>query len=159
MNKEYKAVIWLTIIANIIHTYVYIYEPYKMDKNDEIIYLMSIIGAFLLIYLSYFDLESEKRKMTKDLYHYMFTLYLIIAPFIVNTHFGMLSYIILVSITLGCWILNKNGCLITAMKKNENEETQKHFIRKGLIRKLKIDYLVVYGGLFYVSRKMFLSRK
>ena len=159
MNKEYKAVIWLTIIANIIHTYIYLFESKSMDIVDERVYLGSVIGAFILVYLTYFDLSKENRKFLKDIYHSLFTAYLLIAPITVNTNMGMLTYIILVSITLGSWILNKNGCLITGMKKSENEETQKNFIRKGLIKKLGIPYIVVVGGLFYVSRKMFIGKK
>ena len=159
MNTEYKYVIWLTIIFNIIHTYVFIYEPERMDIVDNRVYFGSIIAAFILIYLTYAELDTEERKNLKDAYHYLFTLYLIIAPLTINSYFGMLSYIVLVSITLGSWVLNKNGCLITAMKKTENEPRQKHFIRKGLVKKLKIDYIVVIGGLFYVSRKIYLRNK
>ena len=159
MNTEYKAVIWLTIILNILHTYVYVYEPEQMDTVDVKIYYFSIVASIILIALTYFDLPTEKRKLLKDIYHSLFTIYLLIAPLVVNTHFGMLSYIVLVSITLGCWILNKNGCLITAMKRDEHEPRQKHFIRKGWIKKFKIHYLVVIGGFFYVSRNMYLKNK
>lgn len=159
MNKEYKAVIWLTIISNIIFTYIYLFEKKQMDGVDEKIYFATVIGAFLLIYLTYFDLTKENRKLVKDIYHSLFTAYLLIAPITVNTNLGMLTYIILVSITLGSWMLNKNGCLITGMKKTDDEETQKNFIRKGLIKKLGIPYIVVVGGLFYVGRKMIISNK
>ena len=110
MNKEYKAVIWLTIISNIIFTYIYLFEKKQMDGVDEKIYFATVIGAFLLIYLTYFDLTKENRKLVKDIYHSLFTAYLLIAPITVNTNLGMLTYIILVSITLGSWMLNKNGC-------------------------------------------------
>ena len=157
MNTEYRAVIWLTIIIIILHTYVYINESSHMDSVDVIVYLFIIIASLILVILTYFDLSTKNRKLLKDLYHSLFTLYLLIAPLSVNTQFGMLSYIVLVSITLGCWILNKNGCLITAMQRDENEPRQKHFISKGWIKKYQLHYLVVIGGLFYVSRKIYIK--
>ena len=75
MNTEYKAVIWLTIIINILHTYVYVYEPEQMDTVDVKMYFASIIGGIILIALTYFDLPTEKRKLLKDIYHSLFTIY------------------------------------------------------------------------------------
>ena len=159
MNREYRMILILTVILHGIATYMFIYEKSQLSSFDIWVYYTSIIANSILVYLTSNDMPHGRRKKLKDIYHCFFTAYLLITPVMVDSNFGMLMYIVLVSITLGSWRLNKNGCLITAMKKTPDEPRQDHFVRKGIIKKLKLHYLVVVGGLMYVSMKLFNKNK
>ena len=154
MNHEFKMVMFIQMILLIIYTYMVFYNENQLDLFDKSFYLCVLINGMLLYYIKDEKIDKDKWTFFKNIYHYIFTIYLIVAPLFVKTMFGMMIYIILTSITIGSWIFRKNGCFITSMKRNDNDPTQKHFVRNGFIKDLHLDYVIVFGGIFYVAWKM-----